>query len=520
MGQRGTPLRIPLTVDLHIEAFSGGVVTRMNSGATNVVFDQYGDGTWYVTQRPGVNQLEDASATTSDARGRGAYFWDTVSQKYIVNNDTVYKSGYSGTPMTISEGIDRVFIGQCSNYLVIIDTENNEGWLIDSASSTTATKLTVANFAASGAFPPNQTPALTLCRGGCVLNGKVYVMTTAGDIYESDVDDPTTWQALSFRNAELEPDNGVYLTKHHENVVAFGTRSLEFFQDAGNPTGSTLNPRLDVSYEVGCIDGDVVWTIGDRLYFVGQDASGSVGVYTLNNFTLEKISGEDLDTFLTSAVTTDMMTVTASGMVSGGREYFVLTLSNEVTDLVPVSTLVYVSNRKWWGFWDLQIPGVDFFPLMAWMPSTSTRAGEGILINGDLLTMSDDFNPIDAVNPGSVFESGVFEPGVFTAISASGTTIPFTIITGQYDGGSPRRKFMGDLWLNHTPISVAENVSISWADEQNSTYGTAVDIDASDAESRINRMGSFRKRNFKVEGDLSEQIRMESLQGTVRQGQK
>lgn len=510
--QKGADISIPLAVNLHIERFSGGFITRKNSGSKNLVYDQYEDGRWFAMQRPGFNQLEDASDTIADERGRGGYFWDAVSDKYIANAGTLYKSSYAGTQMTaLTDGTQRVYMEKVGDYLLIVDQENNEGFTIASGAPTTL------NAIADLDFPPNQTPALQLARGGAVLNGKGYVLTTGGDIYECDVEDPTSWGALSFRNAEAEPDPGVYLAKHERHIVVFGSRSLEFFQDTANATGSTLTPREDIQYDVGAIDADCVWPIGDRLYFVGQDESGGIGVYVLDGFSLRKVSEPDLDSFLTTAITVDGVGVTVCGLVSGGREFLSLTLHNTVTDLVPTLTLVHTRGKvPWWGEWDLQLPGVTLCPLVAWMPSNNTRAGEGMLINGDLVTIVDDFNPVDTVNASAVYEAGVYEGGVYSATGGSGTAIPWEIITGQFDGGTSRNKYFGDMWVEHTPIAVSEDITLAVADEQNHTYDTHGTVDASDPDDRYTRMGSARRRNHLLSGMLTEQIRLERLRGTAR----
>ena len=512
--KKGSPIKIPMEVDLHIEEFAAGVVTEKESGAINVVLDQYKDGRWYATQRPGVNQLEDLSVeqAVEAPRGRGIYYWDAIPDKYIVNDDVVYKTSYSGSTMSISAGTERVFMYEVGEYLVIIDQENNEGWTIDSATPTVIAAIADLD------FPPNQTPALSLARHGAVLNGKLFLMTTDGDIYESDIEDPTSWQALSVRNAEVEPDAGVILTKHHEHIIALGTRTLEFFEDTANATGSSLSSRTDIQYDVGAIDEDSLVRIGNRTYFVGQDKSNAVGVFMLDGFSLKKVSDETIDTFLTSAVTTDMMGLHASGNVSGGREFYALTLFNLITDIVPVTTLVLVSTRGMWGHWDVQLPDVDHYPLMDWAPSTTTRAGEGILSNGDLVTMQDDFNPVDTVGASAVYEDGIYEPGIYTATSGSGTSIPFEIITGDFDAESPMTKYQGDLWLMHTPLSVDESVTVAVKDDEDAEYGTGRSLSVGDKDARLTRMGSFRRRNFKINGQLSKQIRMEFISSTARIG--
>ena len=508
----GIQFDIPLIVDMHIEDFDTGNVNRFESVAKNVVYAQYQDGRWYATQRPGVNLFENASASVTDARGRGLYYWDQVTDRDIVNADTVYKGSYSGSTMAISTGTQRVYVSDVGDYLIIVDPENDEAWTIALATPTTIAQITDVD------FPTEQTPALSLARGCAILNGKAYVMTTRGDIYESDVEDPTSWGALNFRNAEYSPDGGVYITNHLNHVVAFGTRSMQFFYDNANPAGSTLEPRLDVVYDVGMIDADACCSVGEETYFIGQDATGSIGVYKLSGLSLNKISKEDFDTYLTTSILTDGYDVVLSGQMSGGRVFVQLTVYDTPSDISPLQTFVYSSTKSWWGVWDVQLTGVNYFPLVQWQPSTSTRAGEGILTNGDIVTMLDDFNPQDTESSTSVYASGVYESGVYVETAGDNTLIPIEIITGSYDGNTVGRKRQGDLWLVHSPTATSEQMAVLVADDQNSAYEDAGYIDVSDIESRLNRMGSFRRRNYKITGSFSEQIRAEKLQTSMRAG--
>jgi hypothetical protein len=504
--QKGRPVDLPLTVDLHITKFAGGAVTVKESGCVNIVFDKFNDGRWYATQRPGVNQLADASEDVADERGRGTYYWDAVDAKYVVNADTVYKTDYTGDlAATISDGTDRVFIYEVGAYLVIIDQENDEGWYIDSAASTTLVEITDADFPSP------------LARGGAVLNGTLYLMNTSGEIMESAIEDPTSWNASSFITAEIEPDGGVILAKHHEHIVAIGNRTIEFFYyTASTPPASTLAVRQDISYDVGAIKGDTLAYLGNRLYFAGQDKSGAVAIYMLDNFNLSRVSSETIDTYLTSAVMTDGVGLMGAGFVSGGRDFYFLTTFNIITNIVPVESLVYVSTRGWWGHWDLQLPDVDKCPIVDWMPSATTRAGEGILSNGDLITVTDDFNPVDVVKSAAVYETGVFEPGVYSATGGGGVSIPFEIITGDYDAGSPLLKKQGATWVMHMPLSADEVITVAVSDDGEDDYDAGREVSVKDPHSRLNRNGKYRRRNNKISGTLSEQIRLENLHFTVR----
>ena len=498
--------RLPLKPNLHINEFSGGGVVEAETYAINTIYDQYDDGRWYATQRPGINIFEDASSEVGDARGRGVYWWDSLATptSYIVNNSKVYAGSYAGSSMNISAGTCRVEMFEVGEYLVILDAENDEGWVIHDATPTVIAAIS---------FPA----ALTnLARGGVVLNGKAFVADhDTGDIFESDIEDPTTWGALNFRQAELEPDDAIYVAKHHENVVVLGARTTEFFYDNANPTGSTLNPRTDVSYETGTVDFDSIWEESDVIFFVGQTESGGIGVYMIDGFQLSKISTSTIDTFLTSALTTDGINLVGSGFQSGGRMFYVLTLYNKPTDIEPITTLVLSAGKSIWGFWELAHTGLDDFPLVAWTPSTTTRAGTGILSNGDLITVGDDFNPQDTTNASSVFEDGVFEVGVWSATGAAGEPIPMEIVPGHIDGGTRRKKTMRDLWPVVDPLQSSENISISWADDQGTSFNTPRTVDASNVNARLNKMGSFRQRKFKIQFTGTQQVRIESLEGNL-----
>jgi hypothetical protein len=292
-------MRISAITDIHIKEFAGGGILKMSSYNINAVYDKYSNGNWYATQRPGINVFEDASETVSDAAGRGVYYWNKVGKKYFVNDDTVYQTSYSGSTMSITAGTERVYMFELGNYLILIDPENNEGWVIDSASPTVIAAINDA------AFPPNA--GKILAKGGTVINSKFFVGDTVGNIYESAVSDPTSWSSLAVRNAEIEPDGAVYVGEHHQHVVSLGARTLEFFYDAANPTGSSISPRTDIDYSIGAVNLNSFWEEADLLFWVGYTASGGVAVYSLQDFVPVKISTPNIDSYLGSAITIDFV---------------------------------------------------------------------------------------------------------------------------------------------------------------------------------------------------------------------
>ena len=93
-------MRLSPVADLHINAFTGAIITELGSGITNGVVEKKivnGQEVFYLSQRPSIDVFEDASALSSGSRGRGIIYWDLATALYIVNNDNLYKSSQSNS---------------------------------------------------------------------------------------------------------------------------------------------------------------------------------------------------------------------------------------------------------------------------------------------------------------------------------------------------------------------------------------------------------------------------------------
>ena len=499
-------MRISVVTDLHIKDYTAGKINVASSYVKNAVYDQYPEGNHYAEQRPGINIFEDASLTVSDAKGRGVYYWNKVGAKYFINNDTVYKDAYSGSSMSISAGSAVVYIFEIGDYLVFLDPENNEGWTIHSSTPTVITQISDSVFT-----------GLTLVRGGAVLNGILYVLTTAGDIYESDIEDPTSWNALNFRNAEISADGGMYLGEHHQHIVVIGNRSLEFFYYAANPTGSTLNPRTDIDFAIGAVDEDSFWEEADLLFWVGFTASGGVSVYSLQNFIPTKISKSEIDTYLGNAVTVNNVSLIGSGFQVGGRIFYVLTLFNLTNGMiVPVQTITYELTSNRWYIWELEHPGIEDCPVIRWTKATETRLGEGIMSNGDLITPTD--KPQDTVGAHSVYDTDVYETDVYQGVGQTSHPIEMVIVPGPKDFGSRKRKFQYELWLVATPTTTTQTLRVNTSDEADADWSPSRLLDTSNVNARLRRLGKFRQRNYKLTYQGDEKYRIEGIETIEKTG--
>lgn len=503
-------MRIPVTTRLAIEDFQSGQVTVPISKTQNVVYGKRADGRIFATQRPGINLEQNASDDVADTQGRGVYYWSAVDATYFVNNDTIYKSNYAGPlGVNITAGTQRVDMFEVGQYLVLIDAENNQGWTIDStvAGGTTLVEITDVD------FPPKQTPARTLAKGGASLNDTMYVYCTDGTIWNSSVEDPTAWAGTDFISSEVFADGGVMMYLHNQHLAAIGNRSIEFFYDAGNETGSPLNARIDIVYDIGAADFHSAWAEANQVFFVGITSSGDAGVYRLSGLKLDKVSDNDLDSLITTAITKDSISVIGSGFSAGGRAFYILTVYSLLSgSIAPAETYVY-DNTIGWTTWELMHDGINRCPVVDWTQGVSTRAGEGILSNGDLVSPLDDFNPVDSTEATGWVEDGWVEPGWVTSTSADGTNISMEIIPGPGDFGSRNRKFQGELRWVGIPTSTSQNLLVQWSDEGNDNYNTGSNIDVSNIKNSLSRGGSFYMRNYKMTYAGSEKLEIEALEG-------
>ena len=501
--------RIPVVTSLSIDSFSGGVINVASSLATNAIFNTYADGRVYATQRPSINIFEDASATVADTKGRGIYYWNKASARYFVNDDTVYKGDYSAPlAATLTSGTDKVYFFEIGDYLVILDPQNNQGWYIALATSTTLTEITNVN------FPPKQTPALTLAKGGAVINGILHVPATNGEISSCETEDPTAWATLAFISAELKPDNLVFIHEHSNHIAGFGVGTLEFFYDNANTTASPLNVRTDISHNVGTIDHDTIWSNGDDVYFINLNPAGDFNVSVLSNFQLKKISNSDIDTFITSSVITDSLKLIGHGFSTAGRSFYMLTTYYEdgSSNIVPLSSLVLDTSNGVWGTWELMHAGIDDCPVIGWTRSTATRAGDGMLSNGDLITVADDKNPQDSTEAQIYVDADYVLSGYISDTGAAGENIQMGLITGPNDFQTRQYKYADNLKLVAVPESTTQDMTVQWSDEGNDNYNTGRTLDLSNHNNKLTRLGRFRQRNHQLTFAGDQQIEVEAIE--------
>lgn len=501
-------LRIPVLANLDPEEFGGGSITG-GSNSENIIYEKYSNGTTYGTQRPPILAITDASLSVSDTRGRGCYFWETNSTLYFINNATVYRGDYSTTVGTITAGKEPVTMVELDDKVIIIDHENNEGWTITTGH--TLAQITDVD------FPTD------LVQGAAILDGFLFVASSDGTISQSALNDATTWAALDFLTAEREPDKAVHITKHLDHVVVFGSRTIEFFYNAGYPTGSVLQRRNDTSYKTGVTDGRLVHNTGDKVYFLGSAQTGSGSIYVLDSFRIKKVSTPQIDKFIHDTFIQSNLDGIAAGFNINGHELLLLTtLSTVESDFVPTQTIVFDMTSNLWSTWKTGILGLDTFPLVKWTDQTSlgSREGFGIFVNGDVFKFSGTDDAIDVVSVDvSLYVDDNYveqqEDYILTfGASSSSVNIGCTIVLPEFDGDVKNNKIMTKLELVGDKVSGSLGVTavnIRWSDDHYNTFTPIRTLDIS-SRRKMTRLGLFNRRAFELSYTGSEKLRFESFE--------
>jgi len=252
--------------------------------------------------------------------------------------------------------------------------------------------------------------------GIAYINGYFVVMDVNGVVYNSAIDNPTSWGALDYTAADAEPGDGKCLAKSLNYIVAFKEWSTEFFYDAKNATGSPFSPVENGFTLIGCASGYSVANLDGALVWVAQARQRGRSVYTMLGTQQQRVSTPDIERILN---VDDLATVYAYGLKISGHPFYVLTL---VTSNI---TLVYDPSSQHWYQWTSLTLGssksVTSITLVGTTATVVTSTAHG-LVDGDPVKIS------GAVQTGynGIWQIQYVDATTFTIEVAAGLTTPAT----------------------------------------------------------------------------------------------
>ena len=321
------------------------------------------------TKRPGIGGFLALSATYNKYRIQGVISsLDKTKILYFMNNGSNNRTAYfDGTTNTISVGnapaaagnwtmvgpvvwtlLDGISYGANVYYAV---TDFTKGAVVNSTG--TWTEITDADFT-----------GLTKVTNFIGLDGYLFIGTSNNRIYNSDLNNSTSWTATSFITAADTPGNLVWLGKIRNYLIAFKQYSLEFYEDTGNPTpGSPLTAQKALRKPIGLACKSSVQYVSDGIIFMGQSDNAYLGMFKLrySDLGLEKISDYSMDNLINSRNTysvnpnysVDPTSDPVSGFVIANGESRTLSFQGKEFYLIDVSSMALGSRRTY--VWDNEL---------------------------------------------------------------------------------------------------------------------------------------------------------------------
>lgn len=419
-------------------------------------------------KRPGLTTTSYSltkAASTDVIRGsfydvdQNAFYWAVGNKLYAVKPDSGTSVRTVAT-LNTSSG----YVGFCS-YLKSDDTRF--------VLASDGTDLWVDNFAASSCSRVTDADMPTPHQPFPVyLNGYVFLIeASSGNIWNSDVDDPTSWTAAEFLQAEISSDYATVLIKAQNYLVALGYNSIEYFWDAGNTSGSPLSRNDSPFRSIGYVTG--LSTIGDTTFFVGQDNKKNLAVYSLTNFKIDRVSNSVVDRTLQTFSSTS----NTKGNVNLNQDGFAVSVDGHTFYVIvtPQTTWAYDVDEKFWYEWK----GSD---------------GTGLKIEA-VWGMYNGSCYVGIKNQTSI---SVLSPSIYRDF---GSDFTCRYVTEPVDFETLNWKVCNkaSLVCSQHDNTGTSNVSLSWTDDDwKSTKGPR-NINVFSVSPQIHRLGKFRRRSWKIE---------------------
>lgn len=306
------------------------------------------------------------------------------------------------------------------------------------------------------------------------LDGYLFIAGSNGNISNSNLNDPFSWQASNFISVESYADGLQAIARQGQYIVAFGAQSIQFFYDAGNPTGTPLAVQSKV-LRIGYTGG--LAQTADSLLFIGRPVNGQPGVYMLQGTEAKEMASNSATRRLSEYASANLPVDRIGSIlaINGHTLYVWMDIDRDFTNLNQTTYALDLATNMWTRL-------------------TKGYSGSMLIKTAVSRVHHDRFSTlITLYNSNKVYE---FLP-TYSADEGDGIEVRFR--TNKLDFGTKRMKFGSKL----TIVSDRETVPgyscfISWSDDDYQTWSTPRSVDLADQYPVLWALGSFRARSFLV----------------------
>lgn len=435
---------------------------------------------WVIKKRPGWAQHAAPAADT--VVPSAIHVWTGSADEVITamgaTTSTIYSNTTSLGALSANHKVRWItpaLIGSTHNLVFV--TENDNIWFYPLAGA--LTEVTDADMPGNNGF--------TLTGKAIHMDGYLFILTTSGRLYNSDLDSLSAWTATGFISTNMYPDLGLGLIRYKNQLVAVGRESMEFFTNVGNPVASPLQKNQSIALRIGCPNQYSFTEMEDTIVFVGSSSGGMLGLYYMDGYTPTKVKDPMIDLILERIGATNVRVQVLKMdnenwiMLSGNSIYFLYSFENTT-----------------WHLWE-GASSITPWDIIA----TDARGTIYGIKNSDLTATNGRSFKLDTENT-----------------QDASTNFTLTIVTPRVDLGIENQKRLHKLRLIGDTQESTTTTNISWSDDDYRTFSSArsVDMGSSFDRAYITQCGTFRRRAFKITYAGSNPWRVQALEMDVTLG--
>lgn len=490
--------RIPLIHSMDVYAGPTDLQNGLAPGMVNVLpfkVSENGDETVRGETRYGLKGASVFTSASLYCSVRGMYVWEKTegtTYYYVVFSDPnlaqsrVYTSTDGTTwaftqTLTVDDGGPVRFVEFISdtNVKSLLMVDGTNGYVF--TSNAAGTKITDPDFPS----PHVRFPIF--------LNGRIHLAKkNTGDIYCSDLNDPSSWTAGNYISAEVYPDDITALVKINNYILAVGKQGCEYFYDAANSTGSPLARYDGAALPFGCQIPNSISANNDTVCFLATNFDGESSLKIIEGFRFKEIPARFLLNLLNpfiAAGTTNWETVRGFFFRQKGELFYGLAFHAQAPYNLP--TFAYSFSTGMWT------------QLQAGDPATSTRFPvyyTAPSITSGLYTFWAGHYNYNILF--GTMRSDATSGGVDTIPTSS--DIYQELRTPSTDFGTSNLKTMHRLGVDYSVYNGSTETDIPYVATNDTdfrgTWGTARRLAASvyNQFPFLTQLGAFRRRAFKV----------------------
>ena len=357
--------------------------------------------------------------------------------------------------------------------------------------------ITFVDLGSNGVLTPslNSFPAGPFVSGAVFLDNYIFIGTTDNRIYNSNLGDPTTWEALSYLSFEQTADTLVGIVKHLNYLVAFGNNSTQFFYDVGNSVGSPLGLAASYTSEIGCASGDSIVATSNTVLWIGKTRTYGKCVYAMDGVSATKVSTSNIDRHIEAD---DLSYVTAYCYKVSGHTLYILTLHN------TQKTLVYDLDEKQWYTWTQYAMASNTQPNLGTYYESYFRGTYYAEMDNIPYVLDDDNAKL------YYFSTNIYQD--------DGQSIYCRSVTDIKDNGSTKRKFYGRCEIVGDKVEGGV-MQISHTGNDYASYSTPRSVDLNAPRSQVYLSGADRRRAWQFLCTSNVPLRLDAAEIDFRIGE-